>query len=569
MLCRSQCGRATVARGSALEMEIRRGRCRLSVLDDCAQDTEMQRQMERELRLREGACKLLAASSRPEQALGAAKSLLVCNARLLACMAELQRRKEAQLLRRAARRPSDTGAGDERLPCRGTVCISDLRIPLMWKDTEYFRNKGELHRVAVFLLLQLGAEVVDTPLLVADRTRTDLCFDSPLLFSEAGPDFELKVELYSAGLGGDGAPGSAPRKLATRLSTSLGRSAGKRARAAMEGGPGSPPGNGSTGALLLPTPSVPGPKFHLLAHTVLSLAEVQDGFRTHASPSPSACWLPLYGSMCCRLAAQPRCMALPVRSGFLRLQHPGAEAPSGERLFCVLRGTDLLCYREPGDAEAGLEPALTIAVNKETRVRGTEREGRGQPPGMAVTNCLGGEEVTHTLLAESRAEAQRWMEAFWQHFYDMSQWKQCCEELMRIEVPPPRPLPRQGSLYHEMGEWGAGGALCLCSGSARCRRPLLRLTLLFSPLPGPPDPHFSMRPISPCAPFFHVPHFSMRPPSLPHLSLSMRLPSLPLHHLSPHLSLSPSLHLCFLSLPPENAVSAEIRALLSSYYSDR
>lgn len=75
--------------------------------------------------------------------------------------------------------------------------------------------------------------------------------------SEAGPDFELKVELYSAGLAGGAAQGSTPRKLATRLSTSLGRSAGKRVRAAMDGGPGSPPGNGATSPLLLPAPSVP------------------------------------------------------------------------------------------------------------------------------------------------------------------------------------------------------------------------------------------------------------------------------------------------------------------------
>lgn len=68
------------------------------------QDTEIQRKMERELRLREGACKLLAACSRREQALEAAKSLLVCNSRVLAYMAELQRRKEAQVLRRTARR---------------------------------------------------------------------------------------------------------------------------------------------------------------------------------------------------------------------------------------------------------------------------------------------------------------------------------------------------------------------------------------------------------------------------------------------------------------------------------
>ncbi|XP_054028174.1 rhotekin isoform X4 [Dryobates pubescens] len=424
------------------------------------QEPEMQRKLERELRLREGALKLLGACSRPEQALEAAKGLLLCNARVLAYMAELQRRKEAQVLRRTARRPSDAGPMDERLPCRGTVCVSDLRIPLMWKDTEYFRNKGELHRCAVFCLLQLGAEIHDTPMVLVDRTLTDICFESPVLFSEAGPDFELKVELYSAGLAGGGTQGSTPRKLATRLSTSLGRSSGKRVRAALDGGPGSPPGNGGTGGtgpLLLPAPNVPGPKFHLLAHAVLSLAEVQDGFRTHdltiASNEESSCWVPLYGSMCCRLAAQPRCMATPVSTGFLRLQQ-GSEAQGGTRLYCVLRGTDLLCYRGPDEAEAGLEPALTIAINKETRIRSTEREGRGQPHGMAVTNRYGGEEVTHTLVAESRAEAQRWMEAFWQHFYDMSQWKQCCEELMRIEVPPPRRppamLPRQGSLYHEM-----------------------------------------------------------------------------------------------------------------------
>ncbi|KAM6345788.1 rhotekin [Podargus strigoides] len=422
------------------------------------QDTEMQRALERELRVREGACKLLAACSRREQALEAAKSLLVCSARVLAYMAELQRRKEAQVLRRTARRPSDTGPADERMPCRGTVCVSDLRIPLMWKDTEYFRNKGELHRCAVFCLLQLGAEIHDTPMVLVDRTLTDICFETPILFSEAGPDFELKVELYSAGLTGGGAQGSTPKKLATRLSTSLGRSSGKRVRAAMDGGPGSPPGNGATSPLLLPTPSVPGPKFHLLAHAVLSLAEVQDGFRTHdlamATNEESSFWLPLYGSMCCRLAAQPHCMARPGCSGVLRLQQPGSEGPSGAPMFCVLCGTGLRCYRGPGEAQAGLEPVLTIAVTKETRIRSSEREGRGPPHGVAVTNRYGGEEVTHTLVAESRAEAQRWMEAFWQHFYDMSQWKQCCEELMRIEVPPPRRpptvLPRQGSLYHEM-----------------------------------------------------------------------------------------------------------------------
>ncbi|KAM8808734.1 rhotekin isoform 1-T1 [Eudromia elegans] len=470
MFRRHERGRVTVSRGSALHMELRRGRP--SQPGGAAQDTDIQKKIDHEIRMREGACKLLAACTQREQALEATKSLLVCNSRILAYMSELQRMKELQVMQRVARRPSDAGPADERLPCRGRVCVSDLRIPLMWKDTEYFKNKGELHRCAVFCLLQIGVEIYDTEMVLVDRTLTDICFENAVLFSEAGPDFELKVELYSAALEEEAALGSAPKKLASKLSSSLGRSAGKRVRAALDGAPGSPLSNGGSSPLLLPAPSVPGPKYHLLAHTVLSLADVQDGFRTHdlavTCSEESSFWLPLYGSMCCRLAAQPRCMAAQVTCGFLRLQQQAGEPQSWARLYCVLRGTNLCCYRRPQDAEAQVEPVLTIAVNKETRIRAAEREPGGARHCVSVTNRYGAEEVTHTLLAESRADVQRWMEAFWQHFYDMSQWKQCCEELMRIEVPsprrPPAPLPRQGSLYHEMALPGPPGPPSTCEG---------------------------------------------------------------------------------------------------------
>ncbi|XP_037754446.1 rhotekin isoform X5 [Chelonia mydas] len=422
------------------------------------QDTDIQKKIDHELRMREGTCKLLAACTQREQALEATKSLLVCNSRIMAYMSELQRMKEAQVAQRTARRPSDAGPMDDRLPCRGKVCVSDLRIPLMWKDTEYFKNKGDLHRCAVFCLLQLGVEIYDTEMVLVDRTLTDICFENGVLFTEAGPDFELKVELYSVGLEEDSALGSTPKKLASKLSSSLGRSSGKRLRAALDGAPGSPVSNGGSSPLLLPAPSVVGPKYHLLAHTALSLAEVQDSFRTHdlaiTSNEESSFWLPLYGSMCCRLAAQPNCMAQQMMCGFLKLQQQVGEQQSWARLYCVLRGSNLLCYRRPQDAEAPVEPALTIAINKETRIRAAEKDPRNKLQSMSVTNRYGGEEVTHTLLAESRADTQRWMEAFWQHFYDLTQWKHCCDELMKIEVPSPRKPPallaKQGSLYHEM-----------------------------------------------------------------------------------------------------------------------
>ncbi|XP_060103216.1 rhotekin isoform X2 [Heteronotia binoei] len=418
--------------------------------------TDIQKKIDHEIRMREGACKLLPACTQREQALEVTKSLLVCNSRILAYMAELQRMKEAQVMQRMARRPSDAGPMEDRLPCRGRVCVSDIRIPLMWKDTEYFKNKGGLHRCAVFCLLQIGTEIYDTEMVLVDRTLTDISFESTILFTEAGPDFELKVDLYSAALEEESALGSTPKKLASRLSSSLGRSSGKRVRAALDGGaPSSPGSNGGSSPLLLPAPSVAGPRYQLLASTTLRLADVQDAFRTHdlviAGHEESSYWLPLYGSVCCRLAAQPSCMVRQMMCGFLRVQQ--GEQPGWLRLFCLLRGPNLHCYHRPQEAEAQVEPAFTIAISKETRIRATERDPKKHLQSMLVTNRYGGEEVTHTLLAESRAETQHWMEAFWQHFYDMSQWKHCCDELMKVEDPsprrPPAQLPKKGSLYHQ------------------------------------------------------------------------------------------------------------------------
>lgn len=422
------------------------------------QDSDIQKKIDHEIRMRDGACKLLAACSQRDQALEASKSLQTCSTRIMAYMSELQRMKEAQVMQRVARRSSDAGPMDDRLPCKGKVAISDLRIPLMWKDTEYFKNKGELHRCAVFCLLQIGGEIFDTDMVLVDRTLTDICFDNTIVFSEASPGFELRVELYSCCSEEDYSAGSTPRKLASKLSSSLGRTAGKKLRAAMDPGACSPVSNGGGATLLLPAPSIPGPKYHLLAHTTLSLSHVQDSFRTHdltiSGNEECSYWLPLYGSVCCRLAAQPHCMTKQMMSGCLRVKQLGGDSQSWTNVYGVLKGTNLFCYHRQEDMEANVEPAFTIAINKETRIRTTEKEPHCKAQSICISNQYGGEDVTHTLAADSREDTHRWMEAFWQQFYDMSQWKQCCDDLMKIELPSPRKpalvTPKQGSLYHEM-----------------------------------------------------------------------------------------------------------------------
>ncbi|XP_052443391.1 rhotekin 2b isoform X1 [Carassius gibelio] len=449
MFCRNQTSRATVARGSAMEMEVKRGRFRLSVLEDSAQDCEVQRLIEREVRIREGACKLLAACSQRDQALEASKTLLTSNSRILALMTQLQRMKEAQAMQRAGQRSSDGASVDERLPCTGKVAISDIRIPLMWKDSEYFKNKGELHRCAVFCLLQLGTEIHDTDLVIVDRTLTDICFDEPVIFTDVPTDFDLRVELYSCCVEEEFSMGSSTRRLSR-----LGSASSKKFMPTLETAASCSSPGGESPVLLL-APSVRGPKYHLLAHKSLTLSHAQNSFRTHdltiSDTEGSSFWLPLYGNMCCRLAAQPFCMTQVVMCGKLRIRSE-SNPVDWRDVYGVLSGSLLKCYQQQDDTDSLETPLFTIPINKDTCVNATKSDPALHAHSITITN-QSGDETPYTIATHTSEDTHDWMEAFRQHFYDMSQWKQCCNELMKIEEPSPKKMTltlKQGSLYHEM-----------------------------------------------------------------------------------------------------------------------
>lgn len=60
-----------------------------------------------------------------------------------------------------------------------------------------------------------------------------------------------------------------------------------------------------------------------------------------------------------------------------------------------------------------------MRVSQETKIR-AEKDPHSKTQNICITNQYGGEEVMHTLGADSREDTQHWMEAFWQQFYDMS-----------------------------------------------------------------------------------------------------------------------------------------------------
>ncbi|RXM97619.1 Rhotekin-2 [Acipenser ruthenus] len=439
---RNERSRATVSGFSSLGMEIKRKKIMESTYFPEQEDCSVQEKIDFEIRMRDGAHKLLAASTQRDQVLNASKNLMTCNMRIMAYMTELQKKKEEQIMNRMARRSSDIGT-KERTACKGKVALSDLRIPLMWKDSDHFNNKGRSRRVAVFCLMKLGSEVFDTEMVVVDKAVTDICFGNLTVFNEAGPGFELQLQVYSCCLEEEPSIGSTPKKLAKKLGTSFSKPTGKRVCQLLDG-------NDHPAA---------GAKYNLLAYATLTLPLADGSFQSQTltirENEDSSFWLPLYGNICCRLVAQPVCMTQDRMGGFLNQQQAVGGVLSCSRLYCVLRGGNMFCYYTPEEIEAKVEPAIVIPVNKETRIRAVDKSPQKRTNSFTIINLIDGEAVTNVFTADCREELQKWMEAFWQHFYDLSQWKHCCKELMKIEImSPKRPslfLTKQAtSVYHDI-----------------------------------------------------------------------------------------------------------------------
>uniref|UniRef100_A0A8C2PIP2 REM-1 domain-containing protein n=1 Tax=Capra hircus TaxID=9925 RepID=A0A8C2PIP2_CAPHI len=140
------------------------------------QNCSIQEKMDLEIRIREGIWKLLSLSTQKGQILQAVKNLMVCNARIMAYTLELQKLEE-QVANQAGK-CEENFESKERTACRGKIAISDIRIPLMWKDSDHFSNKERSQYYAIFCLFKLGAEVFDTEMVIVDKTITDICFEN-------------------------------------------------------------------------------------------------------------------------------------------------------------------------------------------------------------------------------------------------------------------------------------------------------------------------------------------------------------------------------------------------------
>lgn len=146
--------------------------------------------------MREGSAKLLAACNNPKaigytgnltsaqntQILEAAKNLLTSNERMTAYMAELQRRKRDRNDMGPGKLSSSSSSSTGKQKTTAKVSLSEIRMPLMWRDSDHFKNKGDHRRFAIFCLVRIGTDIFDTSLLCpVDRSLTDISFSDAIL----------------------------------------------------------------------------------------------------------------------------------------------------------------------------------------------------------------------------------------------------------------------------------------------------------------------------------------------------------------------------------------------------
>uniref|UniRef100_A0A3P9NQZ9 Rhotekin 2 n=1 Tax=Poecilia reticulata TaxID=8081 RepID=A0A3P9NQZ9_POERE len=418
--------KSVLSAGSAVAMEIKRKKIRESAFFLQKESTNIEEKLQFETRMREGAYKLLLACSKREQVLNASKNVLTCNARIKAYLAQMQREEGERDMVGAERR-----LAEGRSPCPGTVAITGLRFPLIWRDSDHFSNRGSSRRVAVFCLMQIGSEVFDTEMVVVDRSVTDICLEG----KDVVPQFELKVELWSCAMEEELTLPNTPKKLAKKLRNSFGRSSGKKLCSLLD--------TPDPDTFLLDNPIPSGAKYSLLAYTTLGLPDADNSFQSHSlivyQGAEWSSWLPLYGNLCCRLVAQPACMTQSAMSGYLSQKQSVQGVNRCCNLYCLLSAGFLSCYFTPEEIDAKLQPTLNVPINNETRICVLDKQsGDRKSKSLSIINPSpeGCQSVVFT--ADTREELEEWINCLHQHLYDQSQWLHCCDRLMKIEVASPR-----------------------------------------------------------------------------------------------------------------------------------
>ncbi|XP_076338490.1 rhotekin-2-like isoform X1 [Tachypleus tridentatus] len=384
-------------------------------------ECDLEEKIDFEMKMKEGIMKLLAVSKHSIQTLEASKSLLTCTERIKAYKAE----REHQSLQ--------SGSVRQAMKSKGRISVSDIRMPLMWKDSDHFKNKGDYRRFAVFCLIKIGSKIVDTEIVWnVDRNVTDISFDSVSVFSQVSPDFEVRIEVYSHMLHNDLSIASTPCKIKRKITRSISRTVGRKLAVSLND-------NHTNGES--------GPRFDLVAYATLRLRDVADSIKTHdllqLNLEDPCHQLPLFGCFCCRLVAQPDFVNVERFAGYLNIIQNEGNASKTRTFWCSLKNLQLAFWQKCEDSSCK-PPAITVAVNKDTKLE-TRLFNVINSFCFKIVNLT--EEVM--LAANTVQHHSQWISHIAQHIKEHDLWGYLAESVMKISSPFVPHVFRHQSLYEE------------------------------------------------------------------------------------------------------------------------
>ncbi|XP_067134500.1 rhotekin-2-like isoform X2 [Centruroides vittatus] len=424
-----------------------------------SEEYDLEQKLDLEIRMREGTTKLLAACKHRIQSLEAAKSLLVSNERMSSYLAELQMQKLAE---------NSSGKNVKLQTRKAKVAVSDIRMPLIWKDSDHFKNKGDCRRFVAFCLLKIGTEIYDTALINnIDRNVTDISFEDVIVFNNIPPNFEFHLELYSHILQNDFSIASAPHKIKKKISNSVSRTIGRKLAASLKE---------DLNAIEI------GPKFDLVAHAVLRLSDCSGSIQTHdltVENLPNQQHnLPLFGHFCCRLAVQPDSLVEELMSGYLSIVQQIGNVTGCRRMWCSLKNCKLSFWTKIEDCQI-LSPVFTVFLDKNTKL--CKEVSSTYSYSFVIQNNFKDKTQEYTVVADSETEYLKWTKHINQHLEDHKLWGHAMESPMDIPSPAPCQSPfffreRQTSLYEEIPikDMPVCSGSYLCEGSRRLSSPSFR-----------------------------------------------------------------------------------------------
>ncbi|BHF66354.1 Cell division protein anillin [Sparganum proliferum] len=199
-----------------------------------SKDPQLEQDIERNLRLRDGAKRILSIAGNSIQRLDAEKTMLVSSARLVVSLRQLQQEKVLEANAAVSGRgilSSSPPDGDSSRVGRAKLCLSDIRIPLLWRDNSVLMANSTmtLNRLcdlnvplstpfgslrplstssdsselssdsyAAFCIVKVGNQIQETRLLCDIVPGTaDLEFDDVLNFEGVTAGFHCIIELYA------------------------------------------------------------------------------------------------------------------------------------------------------------------------------------------------------------------------------------------------------------------------------------------------------------------------------------------------------------------------------------